>query len=271
MGKITEDIFEQRGSRLINKEEIKSLAEYLNYIDYFNNKWKCNELWYRGVSKKKYELIPSIYRLEIWDYDPAIAYNLFNQFIRRSRVFKTEYNHFKKWEWYQLQQHYGLPTRLLDWTEGSLIALYFSVRKTESNISPSVWVINPFRLNNISIGIPKVLYTDILIQEKDDLIIEKYLYDNKDLPAHPVAFLPPYLDNRLSSQKSTFTVHGSSIDGFDQVFFKNKNFSCVQLLIDPSQSRIIKDQLSQAGISEFTLFPDLEGLSRELKYTYRMK
>ncbi|MCH7965023.1 MAG: FRG domain-containing protein [Bacteroidetes bacterium] len=271
MEKITEDFFEQSGSKIINKEAIKSIAEYLNYIDYLNKKWRNHELWYRGVLNKDYKLVPSIYRDEIWKYNITFAYNLFNEFIRPARSFNKDYVNFNKWEWYQLQQHYGLPTRLLDWTQGSLIALYFSVRKLEHSISPSVWVINPFKLNYISIGINKVLYTDKLIQDKDDSIIEKFIYDDKDLQEYPVAILPTYLDNRLSSQKSTFTVHGLSRDGIEQFLFKNNKNNVVQLLLDPSQSKIIKDQLSEAGISEYTLFPDLEGLSRELKYNYRMK
>ncbi len=29
------------------------------------------------------------------------------------------------WDWYILMRHHGVATRLLDWTEGALLALYF--------------------------------------------------------------------------------------------------------------------------------------------------
>ena len=42
-------------------------------------------------------------------------------------------------------------------------------------------------------------------------------------------------------------------------------------MINTTSAEVIKDELIRAGISEVTLFPDLEGLARELKYYHRMK
>lgn len=47
--------------------------------------------------------------------------------------------------WLMLAQHYGVPTRLLDWTEGVLHAVYFSLNREADN--PAVYMLNPRKLN----------------------------------------------------------------------------------------------------------------------------
>jgi hypothetical protein len=268
METLNDEDFELNGAKIVNKLEIHNLSEYLTHISYFKNKWKNEELWYRGVSQSSYKLIPGIYRETIWSYDKENAYNLFHNFIRQAKQMTNTHCNLGKWEWYQMQQHYGLPTRLLDWTEGYLIALFFAVRNAQTSTDCSVWILDPFSLNKITINKQAVLFTDELIMDKDDDIVNTYLYDKDIMPELPVAISPAHIDTRIKSQKSCFTIHGSYVDGFDQVYFKDKtNFKLAKLNISSSD---IKNELNYAGISESTLFPDLEGLARELRHKYGM-
>ncbi|MCB5383968.1 FRG domain-containing protein [Blautia glucerasea] len=49
--------------------------------------------------------------------------------------------------WLTMMQHYGLPTRLLDWSESPLVALYFALSEKKDDIDAAVWIMNPMKLN----------------------------------------------------------------------------------------------------------------------------
>src|ERR1700730_11420952 len=49
-------------------------------------------------------------------------------------------------QWLFLARHAGLPTRLLDRTEGALIGLHFALKEKE----PVIWMLNPLELNELA-------------------------------------------------------------------------------------------------------------------------
>ena len=86
---------------------------------------------FRGHSDKNYSLIPSVGRVP-YPANHRIKYerSLFNMFRREAREHVESLP--SEWEWLALARHHGLPTRLLDWSNNPLIALYFAVEHHNS-------------------------------------------------------------------------------------------------------------------------------------------
>lgn len=83
---------------------------------------------FRGQGDEAWKLRPKIGRSDVLgiEWDPSVEVGLFEEFCRRARQFDPGVG-FGAWDWLALAQHYGLPTRLLDWTQNPPVAAYFAV------------------------------------------------------------------------------------------------------------------------------------------------
>jgi hypothetical protein len=240
----------------IIEEEAQTLACYLRIVADLITEWsspKTGETkpWFRGQKRGEWSLVPGEYRIPIVNPDEIRA-----EFMLKGRELLPR-DPSSDWEWYFLMQHYGLPTRLLDWTTGSLIGLHFALCHETGMHDAAVWALDPWALNEWARRNPDLVFSS-------DAAAHKYLppvYSQRDLPARPIAIIPPYNSPRITVQRGAFTVHGSRKEGLEVLFKKRiakitiTKDSCIQMRRD----------LRYAGISEFTLFPDLDGLCRDIR------
>jgi hypothetical protein len=83
--------------------------------------------------------------------------------------------------------------------------------------------------------------------------------------SYPVAIDPPHVARRVSVQRSRFTVHGKSMRGLDALAARMQKPRLAKFLISRAVGSQILNDLSTCGIMQTSVFPDLEGLSKELE------
>src|SRR6266852_8142974 len=97
-------------------------------------------IWFRGQARKDWKLVPSLARKTIHLQAESA---LIKRFMQNATPHITTSLR-DEWEWIFLMQHYRASTRLLDWSESPLAALYFAVSEKEHmGAAGSVWCLDP--------------------------------------------------------------------------------------------------------------------------------
>jgi hypothetical protein len=128
---------------------VNSLPEFFDVARDLGATSPTWRLWFRGVHDATYSLVPRLYRGG-GDAAELLARerDMLDEFRSRSRPL-LEGNVYSDWERLFVMQHYGVPTRLLDWSENAFFALYFALAAAERDRAPdaAVWVLDPARWN----------------------------------------------------------------------------------------------------------------------------
>ncbi len=237
--------------RTLNLER-PSLAEFFSLIESEPGKYRNI---FRGQSNAEWNLIPSLYRIK----DTGISSNTKkeeyeyaeNSFINRffeegfsyipniGRSFSNDRI---------LAQHFGVPTRLLDWTRDPLVALYFAVDNPDEETDAAVFMILP----------------DAQYRPED----VRSLGPHKVISLHPPAF-----DRRIPAQKSIFTHHpyGDENKYFVPLDLRADMGNLItteegltrgfcKIIISQRVKMLLHHELNRIGVDRRNLFPGLDGV-----------
>lgn len=247
---------------------VKSFSDYVVAIKEINSLVTCHasEIWYRGVSDESYELYSGVQWRGIQERKHE---GMVDEFLTSCVLYDNTIKTLSAFEQYALMQHYGLPTRLLDWTISPLVALYFALEKDEVNEKRVVWCMNHTELNQITTGEYQTIYThNVTDDEKFELdgYLPASLSSNSiELKDKAIAIKIQFTNKRISSQQGTFTLHGSEKVKIEDYFVSGNNAEVFKIEIDGKKVREeLKDTLMQLGITEDSIYQDLNSLSKRL-------
>ena len=263
-------------------EPLNSLQGFLERVEKLSASWYpvlAGEPWFRGSA---YPLQPGAMWTGLSDELGA-----YHEFVARAGGMMAR-EPTDEWEWYFLLQHYGMATRLLDWTTNPFVAAYFALQAVAngrplSAPTAQVWMLDPMKLNLATVGFETVftpggeLTTHWLPSKLRAGSPHRFAFDGKDdlTNANPLAIYPKRRNPRILAQSGTFTIHGTDATPLDEAIGSlpeyDRKIARIDLDLTPNHASELLRQLSLLGFSASVLFPEPEPLAREIRAKYAQR
>lgn len=235
---------------------LDSIRDYLDLIrknkDENMRNGNPSDFVFRGQGAD-YPLIPKICRLKPKGDLLQTEKTILMEFKRSNPLLVQQPGPLNDWDYLTLGQHFGLPTRLLDWSTNALTALWFAVSGQNSEWLPAetyaiVWILMP---------------------SDEDFDFNPEEIHPFDLPYTKI-FRPRLIKQRINNQSGVFTIPSTrelqesrsmnESDCYDQKLIKVK--------IPAKSLTDIRNDLNTLGVNAFSIFPELEGLCAFLQWRY---
>ena len=227
---------------------------------------------FRGLSDSNYKLESRLARHggDFRKLEKHLLRN-FKKYAHRSVVEKDSI-----WNWLSVAQHYGLPTRLLDWTYSPFVAMHFATADIDAfNVDGVIWAVNYVKTHNI---LPEKLSRKLEEEGANVFTVEmlfesiKSLTELENLSSDPfiLFFEPPSIDDRIVNQFAFFSMSSDSKVVLNS-WLEDKMDFWRKIVIPAKLKWEIRDKLDQANITERVLFPGLDGLTKWLTRHYSPK
>jgi hypothetical protein len=228
---------------------------------------------YRGLSDASYTLKTSLVRLG--GDTRTIEHHLLRNF--RKYAFREAYPRIlaqdSVWSWLCLGQHFGLATRLLDWTFSPYVALHFATANIDRfGEDGVVWCVDYTQVHKL---LPAKLKRPLAAQGANVLTNEMLNSAAETLPAFEklgrskfvLFFEPPSLDERVINQYSLFSVTSDPMVTLDDWLILHPTLYR-RIVIPAALKWEIRDKLDQANLNDRTLMGGLGGLCTWLNRHY---
>jgi hypothetical protein len=251
------------------REPIETVQDWLDHVDKIRNAVRERahlRLWFRGHGVSSWKLRPGVYRHGFATNEKERLHTE-RHLTQDFRVWSAGLRdpHMRDVDLYCLQQHYGMPTRLLDWTNDALAALYFAVSNEKHHKTDgAVVMMDAFEFQE---GLTVATVRRETVREAVALIAEWPEEDSSSFKHLTFPFRPDRFNVRMSLQRAGFTFHVPKQPELTPAI--NKTLRTVP--VAAGAKRQLKEQLAALGADDFGVYSDLESLSRHMKWAYGVR
>jgi hypothetical protein len=167
---------------------------------------------------------------------------------------------------YFAAQHFGMPTRLLDWSTNPLAALFFACAGAADR-DGVVYALDARKIippDAKRIG-DEQLYQSVMTMRHPFVAYSvgvAFWSDPKtDHHPHVLPVRPDIVPGRIGRQSSCFTLHMHGAPAAE-------NDTLITILVDAKKKGDIRHELHRLNINQFTTYYDLDHLSREIRRSW---
>lgn len=222
------------------------------------------ELWYRGHRDTTWRLEASAFRDERHRRDERAMLARFRQ---EAAAAGLQYA-FDTWGWITFAQHHGLPTRLLDWSQSPLVALYFACERgqgqdpAEVEFDGEFFVLDPKDLNaeagDDDGGHPR------LLSDSDTRLTDYLPGKDAENRSKPRSVVAPMSFDRIRFQSGTFTVAQVPAPTANQEPLRDAR-GMQSFIVPGAAKHDLREKLDSLGFNEVSIYRDLDRIANRIR------
>jgi hypothetical protein len=167
-----------------------------------------------------------------------------------------------------LMQHYGAPTRLLDWTLSPWVACYFAAQEMPDD-DAAIWTFNRDELDarNHHHRITRVRDFKRFEELASAETIDGWLWSATRAGRYISTFQYEYANPQMGAQQSLFTISGQLGEDHDVALGRSlpEPWQTLKVIIQKKDKQKLRQRLFRMNVAGLNLFPSVDGVGRHIR------